>query len=68
MRNLPPDLVATDEARQILGYKDQSSVNRLVYEHKLVPAMKMPGKRGAYLFLRAEVEALRDQRAERAVS
>lgn len=43
---------------QILGYANPSSVARMVYENKLTPAYQMGGKRGNYLFHRADVEAL----------
>lgn len=56
------DLITTQDALGILDYADPSSVSRLVKEGALTPAMKLPGKRGAYLFLRADVIALRDAR------
>lgn len=61
-------LVTTPEATELLGYKNTTSVARLVYEHKLVPARKLPGKNGAYLFNRSDIEALRRARADRAAS
>ena len=54
----PDPIMAIAEATKLLGYKNTSSVARLVYERKLVPARKLPGKNGAYLFHRADVEAL----------
>lgn len=68
MPSQPDPLVATPEAMEILGYKNASSVARLVYEHKLVPARKMPGKNGAYLFHRVDLERIAADRAERAAS
>lgn len=55
-------LVTTLEATALLGYRNASSVARCVYEGKLVPARKLPGKNGAYLFRLADVERLRDER------
>lgn len=66
MQDLPasPDpLISTAEATEILGYRNASSVARLVYEQKLVPAHKLAGPRGAYLFHRADVVALAAQRS-----
>jgi hypothetical protein len=40
-----------------------SSVNRLVRLGRLVPAKKLPGLRGSYLFNRADVEALAEHAA-----
>lgn len=51
-------LVSTREAMEILGYRNPSSVARLVYEHKLVPAHQSGGKGGSYIFNRADVEAI----------
>lgn len=68
---MPDDLdplVATPEAAAILGYKNRSSVARLVYEGKLKYARQLPGKNGAYLFERAAVEALAALRADQVAS
>jgi len=56
-------LVTTGEAMELLGYKNPSSIARLVYENKLTYARKLPGKNGAYLFNRADVIALGEARA-----
>lgn len=56
MPNEPADdLVTAPEATRLLGYKNTSSIARLVYESKLTPARKLPGKNGAYLFKRTDV-------------
>ena len=57
------DLVNTGEALTILGMSSPNSVTRLVKAGRLVPATKLPGLRGAYLFERADVEALAAERA-----
>ena len=66
MRTMPKaddGLVTTDEARQILHYARHSSVTRLVELGRLEPAIKLPGLRGAFLFRRADVERLAQERA-----
>ena len=55
--------MTTGEAMELLGYKNPSSIARLVYENKLTYARKLPGKNGAYLFNRADVIALGEARA-----
>lgn len=52
-----PDLVGSAEASRILECH-QVTVARLVSSKKLTPAHKLPGKNGAYLFNRADVEKL----------
>lgn len=59
----PDDLITTREAMDVLGYADPSSITRAVAERKLTPARKLPGRTGAYLFDRAEVQRLLDERA-----
>lgn len=51
-------LVSTREAMVILGYRNPSSVARMVYEGKLTPAHQNGGQGGSYVFHRADVEAL----------
>ena len=60
---MPNDEITTREALDILGLAHPSSITHLVAEHKLKPSRRMPGKRGAYLFRRAHIERLRDERA-----
>ena len=57
-----PDLITTREAMEILRYANPSSVARLVYEHKLTPALQMGGKGGSYVFHRADVEKIAEAR------
>lgn len=57
-------LATTPEAMEILGFANKSSVARLVYENKLTPARKLPGRNGAYLFHRADLLQLAAERAE----
>ena len=53
-----PDTITTAEAAVILG-KSVATVNRLALLGRLTPTLKLPGKTGAYLFARADVEALK---------
>jgi len=46
----------------ILRVTQASSVIRLVKAGKLTPVQKLPGLRGAYLFNRADIEALAAER------
>lgn len=59
----PTDEITTAEAADLLGYKDRSSVVRLVLEHRLTPSRKMPGSTGMYLFWRADIQRFADQKA-----
>jgi predicted site-specific integrase-resolvase len=61
-----PDVVGSNEATQILGLTDKSTISRYVAAGKLTPVMQLPGKRGAFIFNRADVERLRDERAAEA--
>lgn len=54
------DLIGTAEVTRILGV-DKATVLRRIEAGKLVPALKMPGPNGAYLFRRADAEALKEQ-------
>ena len=61
------DEITTREAAEILGYKDVGSIARWAQIGRLKPSRKLPGKTGAYLFRRHDVERLRDElAAERA--
>lgn len=63
------ELVTTSEAAEILN-KHVRTVHRLVAEGTLTPATKVPGKTGAYLFRRSDVEKCANaaRRAKRAAS
>lgn len=50
-------LVTTTQAAQILG-KPIGTVNRWALTGRLVPAAQLPGRTGARLYRRADVEAL----------
>ena len=63
MQPTPTAEVTTREAADILGYSSSSTVNRMVREGKLYPSRKLPGRTGAMLFSRLEIEALRDMAA-----
>ena len=56
-------MVNTTEALAILGQASPSTIARYVQAGKLTPAYKLPGLRGAYIFTRADVEALAAERA-----
>lgn len=51
-----PDLIPAAEVARIYGCHVRT-VHRMVTDGRLVPAIKAPGKRGAYLFRRADVLA-----------
>lgn len=57
------DLIGTADAAEIMGVSVRT-VKRLAQIGELPHHTKMPGSSGAYLFLRRDVEAARDQRAE----
>ena len=57
-----PDLIPTAEAAEALGVH-VATISRMVTRGDLAPAVKVPGKRGAYLFNRADVDALAAQRS-----
>jgi hypothetical protein len=56
------DLVTAAEAAEISG-KSPRTILRLIDRQVLVPAMKLPGETGAYLFRRTDVLALRGDAA-----
>lgn len=51
------ELVTAAQAAEILGFTRQAVINR-VKDGRLVPASKLPTATGAYLFRRADVDAL----------
>jgi predicted site-specific integrase-resolvase len=64
-RTFPADLIGSKEACQILD-KNRSTLVRWVRDGILTPVHTLEGDNGAYLFARADVEALvvaRDQKA-----
>ena len=52
-----PELVTTAEAAKTLGVH-VATISRMVAAGRLTPAIKVPGKTGAYLFHRTDVERL----------
>jgi excisionase family DNA binding protein len=56
------DLIGTADAAEILGVSSRT-VKRLARAGELPYTIKMPGDTGAYMFLRRDVERIRDQRA-----
>lgn len=61
------ELVTAAQAAEILGFTRQAVINR-VKDGRLVPASKLPTATGAYLFRRADVEALLEHEPEAAAS
>ncbi len=57
----PPDYLATVEACERIGI-DRSTLSRWIKDGTAVPAMRLPGKTGAYLFTPAEVDRLAEYR------
>lgn len=57
----PTDEIATREALVVLGYTNPSTIVRYVQSGKLTPSRKLPGRNGAYLFWRADVQRLADE-------
>ena len=52
------DEVTTREALEILNLSDPSTIAKYVKAGKLTPTRKLPGRTGAYLFARSDIEAL----------
>jgi predicted site-specific integrase-resolvase len=57
-----PDLIGSRDVCTLLGI-DRSTLSRRVALGKITPAVRLPGPRGAFLFHRADVEALREESA-----
>lgn len=55
---MQPTLISAREARDILDLSSPSSIVYLVNSGVLTPAHKGDGKRGAYVFDKAHVEAV----------
>jgi excisionase family DNA binding protein len=51
------ELVTSAEAAELLAV-DRSVIVRYVQSGKLVPARKLPGRTGSYLFARSDIDAL----------
>ena len=68
MHNAPTDEITAREALEVLGYSDPSTISRYVALGVLSASRKLPGKTGARLFWRRDVERLRDEQAAKAAS
>ena len=53
----PPNLLGSIEVCEQVGI-DRSTLSRWIKDGTAVPAMRLPGKTGAYLFTPAEAERL----------
>ena len=62
-----PDIIGTAEVCEILGI-DRSTLSRWIAAEKVVPLQQLPTSKGAYLFIRAYVEALAVERGTKAAS
>lgn len=60
----PTDEITTREALALLNLREPSTISRYVADGKLTPSRKLPGRTGAYMFWRADIERLAAQRAE----
>lgn len=58
LMHIPPNLVASAEVCAELNM-DRSTLSRWVSAGKIAPAMKMPGRNGAMLFNRSDIERLK---------
>ena len=56
-------LIGTQQAAKILSV-DVRTVHRMTDDGRLTPAAKVPGRTGAFLFNRADVERLAAERRE----
>ena len=56
------NLIGTTEATEILGFATPSTLARWVQTGKITPIGRL-GRRGAYVFDRAQIEAYRDNPA-----
>lgn len=57
MHDVQDELLPTAEVARLLG-KSVATINRWAQEHRLEPAVEMPGETGARLYRRGDVEAL----------
>jgi excisionase family DNA binding protein len=60
MAETPPTLLSTVQACERIRI-DRSTLSRWIKDGTAQPAMRLPGKTGAYLFTEAEVERLAEQ-------
>ncbi len=67
LRHVPKiqdDLIGVAEASQLTGL-DKRTLHRKVDSGELIPVTKLPGLRGAYIFNRADIEALLTEGTDR---
>lgn len=57
------DEVTTREALDILSLSDPSTIAKYVKRGKLTPSRKLPGRTGAFLFRRSDIERLAKESA-----
>lgn len=55
------ELLTSQQACDALGGIDRSTLVRWVQTDKIRPAMKLPGRRGAYLFQRSEIDRVNNE-------
>lgn len=63
MTHTHPAPMSSAEACKELGDIDRSTLSRWVALGLIVPAYKLPGRNGAFVFDRAEVERVKAERA-----
>ena len=56
------DMIGSKDSCRILGI-DKATLSRWVTAGQLTPVHKLPGRNGAYLFNRSDIEALATERA-----
>ena len=59
----PTDEITARQALEILDRCDPSTISRYVKAGKLIPSRQLPGKTGARLFWRHDVERLAKERS-----
>ncbi|WP_165962843.1 helix-turn-helix domain-containing protein [Occultella glacieicola] len=62
MTTTAAELIGSKEACRLLDV-DRATLVRRVWDGTLTPVTKMPGKNGAYVFARADIAALAEERA-----
>lgn len=55
------ELIGSAEACRLLGHISRSTLTRWVESGQIAAATKLPGKNGAFLFHRTDIEALAKQ-------
>ncbi len=59
---MPDDIIGSTEACTILNI-DKATISRWVAAGRITPGAKLPRKNGAFLFARADIDALATERA-----